>query len=175
MVNYPKQHFIFELKHQCNFAITAYSELNIAISNQNADKIWSSLELFLIAAAKISIIFWPQEKKYNERGEDLRNLLKVDENVVYKKTDPRNHLQHFDQRLEDWYAKSTHHNLADSNIFPETNFMTGNVDYLRIFLTRRRVFKFEDKEYDIVPIYDSIVELLTEVDKEYENITGQIH
>jgi hypothetical protein len=99
----------------------------------------------------------------------------VDENVAYKKTDPRNHLQHFDQRLEDLYAKSTHHNLADSNIFPETNFMTGNVDYLRIFLTRRRVFKFEDKEYEIVPIYDSIVELLTEVDKEYENITGQIH
>jgi hypothetical protein len=150
MVNYPKQHFIFELKHQCNFAITAYSELNIAISNQNADKIWSSLELFLIAAAKISIIFWSQEKKYNERGEDLRNLLKVDENVAYKKTDPRNHLQHFDQRLEDWYAKSTHHNLADSNIFPETNFMTGNVDYLDdIFI-----------ELDI-PITDVVISSLT--------------
>jgi hypothetical protein len=158
--------FLYELDEQCNFAILAYDNIINAIKNKEGDKVWLYLELFLIAAAKISIIFWPQGRKHKKRGEELRNLLAIDETVAFATRDPRNHLEHFDERLDEWYDNSTHHNLANKVILPEITFMTGNIDHLRTFLTKRFVFKFLDKEYEINPIKDSIVELLFKVEGE---------
>jgi hypothetical protein len=157
--------YLYELKHQCEFAQIAYIDLCNAISSHNAKRLWAALESFLIAATKISIIFWPQKDKYNKRGEDLRKLLSVEDTVAFRNRNARNDLEHFDERLEDWNAKSQLHNIMDSAILPDSSFATGtNMDYLRVFLTRRFVFKFENNEYEINPIHASIVELSKEVE-----------
>jgi len=100
---------------------------------------------------------------------ELRKLLSVNDSVAFKTRSPRNHLEHFDERLEHWYDSSSHHNVMDRVVIPETTFVTGNVDYLRTFLTRRFVFKFLNDEYEIKPICNSIIELLSKVEKELSN------
>ncbi|MDW0180132.1 MAG: hypothetical protein QOA14_01510 [Nitrososphaeraceae archaeon] len=167
------EHFLYELKNQCNFAIQGYNDFVSAYNNRSSDRMWSSLELFLIAAAKISIIFWTSDPKYAKRGEELRKHLSVNDTVAFKTRAPRNHLEHFDERLDDWYVSYSHHNLMDRVVFPETTFATGNFDYLRAFFTRRFVFRFLNNEYEIKPISDSIVELLSKVDKALSNLQSR--
>jgi hypothetical protein len=133
MEKYLEQLFLFELKQQCIFAIQAYNNIVNALKSRDGDNTWLYLELFLIAAAKISIIFWPQRSPYKKRGEELRNLLSIQDTVAFKATGPRNHLEHFDERLEDWYYSSEHGNLMDKSIVPETTINTGKFDYLRAF------------------------------------------
>lgn len=172
-----KRLFVFELKHQCNVAITAYNEMIRSISGQNGDNVWSTLESFLTAAAKIAKIFWPFKSKpeYEKRGQELRTLFKVEETVAFRNRCPRNYLEHFDERLEDWVIQTKDHNVVDRGILPNASFFTGNVDYLRVFFSRNRVFTCGNDEYELDPIYDSIVKLSENVDKEYYEITGLSH
>ena len=165
-----KRLFLYELRQQCIFAIQSYNNIVNAFNNKDGDKIWLNLELFLVAAAKISIIFWPQGPKYKKRGEELRTLLSIDKTVAFNSRDPRNHLEHFDERLEDWYFNSKDKNLMDKSIVPETTINTGNFDYLRAFVTRRFVFKFLNDEYEIKPIAESINELIPKVENELNKL-----
>ncbi len=170
--------FLYEIAHQCKLAISAYQDLVNSLRNRpvaapvDNTRIWASIELFVIAAAKISIIFWPQNKKYLKRGEDLRKLLSVDDKVAFKATAPRNHLEHFDERLEEWYLKSRLHNVIDTSILSESTDIRGGLDFLRILLTNRFVFRFADKEYPLNPIIESIVDLLQKVQKQQKQISS---
>lgn len=161
--------FLYELKEQCNFAMKSYDDFVTAYKSRDSDGMWIRLELFLIAASKISLIFWPWRGD-KQRGQDLRNLLQVDENVAFSTRGARNVLEHYDERLEEWHTKSQHHNVMDKTIIPETTINTGNFDYLRTFLTKRFVFKFLSEEYEINPIKDSIVELLPKVERELNKL-----
>jgi hypothetical protein len=119
MEKYLKRLFVFELRHQCNLAITGYNEMSRSISKQTGDNVWSALESFLTAAAKISKIFWPLKSKteYEKRGEELRTLFKIEKTVAFRNRCPRNYLEHFDERLEDWVLETKDHNVIDIGIF----------------------------------------------------------
>lgn len=171
MEKYLKRLFVFELRHQCNVAITAYIEIKESVSAQNGDNVWSSLESFLTAAAKISKIFRPP-KKYEKRGEELTTMFNVEQTDAFHDRCPRNYLEHFDEYLEDWVVRTKDHNVADRDIFPNPSFITGNVDFLRVYFTRNRVFRCGDDEYELDPIYNSIVKLSGEVENEFNKITG---
>lgn len=158
-----------ELKEQCNFALQAYDNFSDALKNKDSDKMWLYLELFFTSSAKISLIFCPWQGD-KQRGEELKILLKVDNNTAFLSRGARNILEHYDERLENWYAKSKDRNLMDKMITSETTINTGNFDYLRTFVTKRFVFKFLSEEYEINPIKDSIVELLPKVETEFNNL-----
>jgi NurA-like 5'-3' nuclease len=166
--------FLNELKRQCSFAEVSYNEIQYFynLRDEKRNRLWFSLELFLIATAKISIIFRPQNK-YKKRGEELSNILSVNETAAFHTRRPRNYLEHFDEHLDDWYTTSTHHNLIDSSII-NSNSIIGPIDYLRIFLTDKFAFAFLKDEYEIKPIYESVIELSKKVDIELENVKRRL-
>lgn len=95
-------------------------------------------------------------------------LLSIDETTsLLKKRDPRNHLEHFDERLEEWYATSTHHNIIDVSIGPP-NIVSGPIDFMRYFNTTTFAFRFRGDEYEITPIFNEIKSLLQKVDNELD-------
>jgi hypothetical protein len=101
MDSFLKDLFLREIRRQCQFAISDYSEMTQAIGVGDNYKLFHSIQSFLIAAANISKIFWPVKDKYKQRGQEHRNLLSVDENNSPLKTrDPRNIFEHFDERIE---------------------------------------------------------------------------
>jgi len=146
------------------FANIAFDDLVYILSrmkvDRQTDRFWYSLQSFLIASANISKIFWPVNKSpYKERGEFLRNLLNIDDTSPFKLRDPRNHFEHFDERLDQWYLDSPHHNIIDTSIGTE-NSISGNIDFMRFFNNQEFVFRFGGDEYEIKPIHNALQELL---------------
>jgi hypothetical protein len=80
MDSFLRRLFLEEIQHQCEFAFMAYDDLTTGIATKDNNRIFYSVQGFLIATANISKIFWPQDTQYNQRGEDLKQLLGVDDN-----------------------------------------------------------------------------------------------
>lgn len=156
--------FLWEIQHQCEFAEIAYQDFMTNLTDTR--RAFYSLQGFLIAVANISKILWPINKKYSTRGDELIKLLAIDEaNSVIKSRDPRNHLEHFDERLHIWFDNSHYHNLMDMSIGP-TNIAAGQIDYMRFFDTDRFSFRFRDDEYETEPMINELRELYLKVENE---------
>lgn len=53
-------------------------------------------------AGNVSKILWPN-KKYEIRGDRLRQLLKVEKANLLSNREFRNHFEHYDERIKDWF------------------------------------------------------------------------
>lgn len=99
------RHFFNEIAFQCKLARKAFQEVRLAVSAEvNDAQFWADVQSLLAAAANISKILWPQRKQSADRGTDLRNVLAVKEDSPLQARTVRNHLEHFDERLESWAA-----------------------------------------------------------------------
>lgn len=162
--------FLQEIKHQCEFAIISYNDLCNGLRNSDGNRVWLSLQSMLISSANISKIIYPKDKKYDDRGQELRNRLSISgiEKFISKKA--RNHFEHFDERLNDLFESSKYHNFIDTSIGGD-NFISGGenfIDYIRFFNSQRFVFRFRENEYEINPLYNDIIDLYNRVDKELQ-------
>jgi hypothetical protein len=66
---------------------------------------WCSIQSILVAAGNVSKILWPN-KKYKIRGDRLRQLLKVEMDSPLYSRAFRNHFEHYDERVEEWFENS---------------------------------------------------------------------
>jgi hypothetical protein len=82
--------------------------------------VWFWIEAFLSVAANISKALWGPGGKKAEEREPLRRSLGVPDSAPLEITDMRNHFEHFDDRLESWWAPSPSHNYFDRNIMPRS-------------------------------------------------------
>jgi hypothetical protein len=82
------------------------------------DEIWFSIEQLLTAAANVSKALWGQGTPMNEARRPLRESLGIDDSSQFSERRMRNHFEHFDERVDEWWIKSPSHNLADRNLGP---------------------------------------------------------
>jgi hypothetical protein len=160
--------FLREIKQQCEFAISDYNDIAVAISQRNVRRVVHSLQSFLIEVANISKILWPfsSKPKYAQRGLDLKSLLSIDDTSPLRTRDPRNIFEHFDEKLEDWYAESPHRNLMDMSMGYTDDIVKGPIDYIRYFNTTSYTFRFRGERHEINPLYEAVKELLAKVNTE---------
>jgi hypothetical protein len=118
MDEHIKRVFVIEIERQTKFALTAITDLENALRGRNIDVIWYSVQAFLIAVGNLSKLFWLVERRYADRGRELREAFEVGDDSVLAPRTFRNHFEHFDERLELWAATSPHRNFVDSNVGP---------------------------------------------------------
>ena len=85
--------------------------VGIAEQSVQEDRVWYSVQAFLSAAANISKLLWPLDrrdgaKQFPDRGAHLRRTLAIEESSLLKNKDLRNHFEHFDERIEEWVPTS---------------------------------------------------------------------
>lgn len=97
--------FLGEIVLQSKIVQRAAERLKATQNNYDGVELWCSIQSILVAAGNISKILWPN-KKYKARGETLRQLLKVNEDSILSNREFRNHFEHYDERIEEWFAKS---------------------------------------------------------------------
>jgi hypothetical protein len=110
--------FVFEIAQQAKIAIRASERLRAADDHFDNLEVWSSIQSILIAAANVSKILWPSRKSSVARGEMLRALLKVDDQNLLSDRNFRNHFEHYDERIEDWFEKNRSAVYTDLSISP---------------------------------------------------------
>ena len=96
-----------ELVWQAKIAQRAAKRLQTANDQFDHIEIWSSIQLILIAAGNVSKILWPARKKYQSRGEKLRERLKVEEDNLLSDRKFRNYFEHYDERIDDWFENQS--------------------------------------------------------------------
>src|SRR2546425_3055260 len=108
--------FYFEVQKQCQFVIMATQELENALQQYQTDRVFYAIQTLLVAAANISKIFWPPNRRYDDRGRQLRADLGVADNSVLALRTFRDHFEHYDERLETWASSSRRHNIVDTSV-----------------------------------------------------------
>jgi hypothetical protein len=95
--------FFGELELQAKIARRASERLQIANDNFDHVEIWCSLQSILVAAGNVSKILWPRAQ-YRKRGDILRKTLQIEENNILARRTFRNHFEHYDERVEEWFS-----------------------------------------------------------------------
>jgi hypothetical protein len=127
--------FMGEIVLQSKIAQRSNERLLATRENFDYIEVWCSIQSILVAAGNVSKILWPQLKKSAARGERLRKLLQVDENNLLSDRKFRNHFEHYDDRIDAWFAEDRSAVYTDlvMNPFPsiwEQTFDETNQDLL---------------------------------------------
>jgi len=105
---------------QCKFVLIAANQLQHRISTKAYDDVfWRELQNFVVSAANISKLLWGQGGKLAGQRKPLRSSIKVTDSSPLRPTKMRNHFEHFDNRLDTWWAEAEskgQYFYADKNI-----------------------------------------------------------
>ncbi len=149
-----------EVERQCKFAIIAAEDLKTSLQAAHTDRIWYSIQSFLVAAGNVSKLLWPSNPQIPDRADGLKQSFGVDDSSPLAPRAFRNHFEHFDERLEKWAISSKRRNFVDSNVGP-TGMISGvdPGDYLRNYDTTKNAVTFRGDDYNLKPMVDAIIEL----------------
>ncbi|TVQ10055.1 MAG: hypothetical protein EA368_08240 [Leptolyngbya sp. DLM2.Bin27] len=193
MDNFVKSVYVNEIKRQCEFAVSAINHLNYSLQQLHAcdidsnqrhffySEVFRSIHSFLTHASNVSRMFWPsvpRKKKYesNEaykarilkldkvaRAEALKEEYSLKENSALKNRNLRDHLEHYDERLDHWRKNSKNRNIAPENIGPLSSIRPSPdaLDNMRQFDPSRNIYMFRGEEYDLQNIATAISEILS--------------
>jgi hypothetical protein len=162
-----EQQYIGELVRQADFAIFSVKQAEYALANAPQPLFFRELHAFLSHGAAISRLLWPPRDRdakvrarADARGEHLRSVLNVDDTHVLHNRALRNHLEHFDVRLDTWAQETTHGAMIDMNIGPVALFVggpgVGPGDFVRNYDPSTKVFSFRGDEFNVQELVDGV-------------------
>jgi hypothetical protein len=117
--------FVLQIAFQCRAITLASRGIDAAIARLNAgdadraeamDELWYSVQALLNAAANISKACWGQSGSLTKERKPIRQALGIKETSPIRSTGMRNNFDHFDERIDKWWAESKNHNFADQNV-----------------------------------------------------------
>jgi hypothetical protein len=151
-----------QIEHQCRAALLALDVAQHGLNTSDHDVFWAGIQSFLTAAANISKTLWGSRGRRSQARAGLRRSLGVPEDSPLASTDLRNHLEHFDERLDRWHATSMSHNFVDFAIGPKGRTVVGldETDMFRQFDPETGDIIFWGEVHPLMPIRDAISELL---------------
>ncbi len=97
---------IGEIVLQSKIAFRAAERLQDTSDKSDQVEVWCSIQSILCAAGNISKILKPIYKDNKSRGERLRQLLKVEDSNPLLDRTFRNHLEHYDDRIEEYFGNN---------------------------------------------------------------------
>lgn len=113
-------------------------------------EMWGSIQSILVAAGNVSKILWPARKAYTERGKQLRALIGVDDNNLLSDRTFRNHFEHYDERIEEWFDANNSAVYLDSRIDPFEGGAFGLPrQFHRSYNPITQVLSFREKSIDL--------------------------
>ena len=148
---------IGEIVTQSKFAEKAADQL---AKSSDSVEVWGSIQSILVAAANVSKILWPARKQYMARGKQLRELLGIDDNNLLSDRTLRNHFEHYDERIEDWFDSNNSAVYMDSRIDPfEPTPLRLPQLFQRSYDPISRTLSFRDESIDLAAVLASLSEI----------------
>jgi hypothetical protein len=117
--------FIGEIALQIKIAQLAAERLLYNPDNFDHIEIWCSIQSILVSAGNVKKILWPPYKKFASRGEHLRSLLNIDKNNLLSNREFRNHFEHYDERISDWFSENRSSVYTDTALDPFRSMWEG--------------------------------------------------
>jgi len=110
-----------QVELQCRAIIAAATELQRALVAARHDpdemvNVWIAVQNLLNATANVSKACWGQRGRRKRVRKDLRDSLGIAEPSPLRDPDIRNHFEHYDERLDEWWRTSPRHNHMDMSV-----------------------------------------------------------
>ncbi|MCA0960211.1 hypothetical protein LCL86_14225 [Muricauda ruestringensis] len=115
---------ISELIFQAELVSHSHERLKDSVDDFDKTAVWSSIQSILISSGNISKILWPTSK-YQERGRELRKLLKINSESVLKSRKFRNKFEHYDELLDDFFKDKDIYAYNDLAMNPDLGLSIG--------------------------------------------------
>jgi hypothetical protein len=151
--------FIGEIVLQSKIAQLAAKRLPGPNDHFDHIEVWCSIQSILMAAGNLSKILWPR-KKFAARGEYLRKLLNVDKSNLLSDRKFRNHFEHYDERIEDWFAENR------SAVYIDLAFVPIKPIFGKFPVTRHRAYNpltktlmFRGESFDLAAVLNELEEI----------------
>lgn len=153
---------------QCQFLVMGANDLNAAMKAVNPTWVFCALQNILTAGANISKALWGQGGRLATQRQALRDSIGISDDSVLRQVTMRNNFEHFDERLDRWFAESTRHNMGDILVGP-ANMISGleEIEKFRHYNPAEHKLIFWGQEFDIQ-------ELISEVDKIHRRLQAEL-
>lgn len=162
-----------EILNQIEFYLICIENLN---QSDNPAKTFCYIHNSLSHSSNVDKLLRERNLKSNKNNEsnyiNLRNSYtnwiksKFDQyKIIKKNTRPRNHLEHFDERLLTFFSQTSGTIIVDMNIGSRGNIVIGNQDlldsksFLRNFDPQNKEFIWRGEKYNLQDLTNSIIEL----------------
>lgn len=161
------------LRDECRYYVNAIYRLNLILQSQGSDVegIFLHLRSAVSHAASVSRVLWPgQAKKASRastRGQHLRRILEIEDTHVVRRRNLRDHIEHFDERLDDWAESSPHRNLVDRLVGPRSAIGGDAItdqDILNHFDPALASYIFRGEAFDIQELTNGVLDILRRVE-----------
>jgi len=152
--------FVGEIVKQAKIAKRAAERLQDTTIHFDEIEVWASIQSILVAAGNVSKILWPSRKSFAARGETLRRLLNVDNDNLLSDRKFRNHFEHYDERIEDWFEKNQSAVYMDSSIDPFKPIWGEKLDARhRFYDPVAQILKFRGESVDLAAVLKALEEI----------------
>ena len=152
-----EQVLISEIVNQSKFAEKAAEQL---AKSSDSVEIWGSIQSILVTGANVSKILWPNKKRYIARGKQLRELLGVENNNLLFDRTFRNHFEHYDERIEDWFDNNNSAVYRDYRIDPfEPTPLSLPQFFHRSYNPINGILSFRNESIDLVAVLAALAEI----------------
>lgn len=149
--------FVGEIVTQSKIA--AYAAGRLAESSDPIET-WSSIQSVLVAAGNVSKILWPARKPFKQRGEQLRDLIGLDDHNLLSDRTIRNHFEHYDERVDEWFDGNDSAVYMDSGIEPrEQHPWSLQRPFHRSYDPVSQILRFRDESIDLAAILAALAEI----------------
>lgn len=151
--------FIAEIVMQAKIAKRASERLQATTDHFDEIEVWASIQSILIAAGNVSKILWPSQKSA-VRGKRLRTLLNVDDHNLLSDRKFRNHFEHYDSRIEEWFEKNHSAVYVDSGVDPFKSIWGSNpVNRHRFYNPLTQTLTFRGESVDLAALLHALEEI----------------
>ena len=154
---------IGEIVLQSKIAQRAAERLRATHDNFDHVKTWCSIQSILVAAGNVSKIFWPIKEKHKIRGEELRQLLKVENNSPLSSREFRNHFEHYDERIEEHFknnAQGVYKDLAMNPSLSSRIFGDLPLNIHRGYNAFNNTLIFRDETLDLNEVFVALEDIV---------------
>lgn len=180
---FAREVYLHELETQCRLARDAGRSVDQALANRSSRggrDVFRGLHSLLTHASNVSKLLWPRAQRHRgekkaefkarsarieARGSELRRIFELpDHGHLLADRTLRNHLEHFDESLEEWERTSERRNYVQDMIGAPAGFRgLEATDMMRCFDPGPETFHFRGESYSVRAIRDAVEELLLNV------------
>lgn len=165
--------YLSQAVQECNHCLAAAQSFNESLHTQESTHLFDHAVNFIQHAAAASRIFWPpsspnkiSKERSKARGAHLRASLGLDENHALRWRTLRDHIEHFDERLDDWAEKSKYRNMV-YRLIGSRDDVAGNAiedgDIIHHLDPAKLTYSFRGEAFNLQEIHDGVEDLIQRI------------
>ncbi len=180
LTEYQLARFVVEVELQCVHAYDAYGRVYTAMGNEEGmekmiEGIFFNVHAFLTHTGNLSKLLWPMKPRrksgesdqayqqrstdQEDRGKTLRAELDVEDDSSLESRKLRDHLEHYDERLEEFIRAPHPQGLIDMAISPPQSDVQSGIVYHRLFDPAQMRFIYQNDVIELIGVSHAVLEL----------------